>query len=71
MGSSAFARSWPDDQRRTTGGAVDFTDPAYVDFALPQQELAKISTGFEVRVHTDAVTGREFKGKLTALTNGR
>jgi membrane fusion protein (multidrug efflux system) len=42
-------------------------DPVYVDFALPQQELAKISTGLEVRVHTDAVPGREFKGKLTAI----
>ena len=42
-------------------------DPVYVDFALPQQELAKISTGLEVRVHTDALAGREFKGKLTAI----
>ena len=44
-------------------------DPVYVDFALPQQELAKISTGLEVRVHTDAVPGREFKGKLTAINS--
>jgi membrane fusion protein (multidrug efflux system) len=44
-------------------------DPVYADFALPQQELAKISTGLEVRVHTDAVTGREFKGKLTAINS--
>jgi len=42
-------------------------DPVYVDFALPQQELSKISTGLEVRVRTDAVAGREFKGKLTAI----
>jgi len=42
-------------------------DPVYVDFALPQQELAKISTGLEVRVHSDALPGREFKGKLTAI----
>jgi membrane fusion protein (multidrug efflux system) len=42
-------------------------DPVYVDFALPQQELIKISAGLEVRVHTDAVPGREFKGKLTAI----
>ena len=42
-------------------------DPVYVDFALPQQELAKISNGLEVRVHTDAIPGREFKGKLTAI----
>jgi membrane fusion protein, multidrug efflux system len=44
-------------------------DPVYVDFALPQQELAKLSTGFEVRVHTDAVPGKEFKGKLTAINS--
>lgn len=42
-------------------------DPVYVDFALPQQELSKISTGLEVRVHSDALPGREFKGKLTAI----
>ena len=42
-------------------------DPVYVDFALPQQELTKISTGLEVRVHSDALPGREFKGKLTAI----
>lgn len=42
-------------------------DPVYVDFALPQQELAKLSAGLEVRVHSDAFPGREFKGKLTAI----
>ncbi len=26
-------------------------DPVYVDFALPQQELSKLSQGLEVRVH--------------------
>ena len=44
-------------------------DPVYVDFALPQQELAKISTGLDVRVQTDAVPGHEFKGKLTAINS--
>ena len=44
-------------------------DPLYVDFALPQQELTKLSNGLEVRVHTDAVPGREFKGKLTAINS--
>src|SRR6266702_4033241 len=47
--------------------ALTALDPVYVDFALPQQELAKLVTGFEVDVHTDAVSGREFKGKLTAI----
>ena len=44
-------------------------DPLYVDFALPQQDLSKLSPGLEVRVHTDIVTGREFTGKLTALNS--
>jgi membrane fusion protein (multidrug efflux system) len=42
-------------------------DPVYVDFALPQQHLAKLSPGLEARVHTDSVSGREFVGKLTAI----
>ncbi len=49
--------------------ALTALDPVYVDFALPQQELAKLAVGFEVRVHTDAVSGREFKGKLTAINS--
>ena len=44
-------------------------NPVYVDFALPQQELAKISAGLEVVVHSDALPGREFKGKLTAINS--
>ena len=44
-------------------------DPLYVDFALPQQALPKLSPGLEVRVQTDVVAGREFPGKLTALNS--
>ncbi len=44
-------------------------DPVYVDFALPQQELPKLAAGFETHVHTDAVPGREFKGKVTAVNS--
>ncbi|HZE57387.1 MAG TPA: efflux RND transporter periplasmic adaptor subunit [Chthoniobacterales bacterium] len=44
-------------------------DPLYVDFALPQQDLPKLSAGLEVRVHTDVVAGSEFPGKLTALNS--
>ena len=44
-------------------------DPLYVDFALPQQDLPKLSQGLEVRVQTDVVAGREFPGKLTALNS--
>jgi membrane fusion protein, multidrug efflux system len=44
-------------------------DPVFVDFALPQQELSKLAPGLEADVRTDAVPGREFKGKLTALNS--
>jgi membrane fusion protein (multidrug efflux system) len=49
--------------------AVTSLDPVYVDFALPQQELAKLNPGLEVVVHSDVVPGREFKGTLTAINS--
>jgi membrane fusion protein (multidrug efflux system) len=44
-------------------------DPVFVDFASPQQHLAQLSPGLEVRVTTDAVPGRVFTGKLTAVNS--
>jgi membrane fusion protein (multidrug efflux system) len=44
-------------------------DPVFVDFALPQQELSKLAPGLEAHVRTDAIPGREFNGKLTALNS--
>jgi membrane fusion protein (multidrug efflux system) len=44
-------------------------NPVYVDFALPQQELSKLAPGLEALVRTDALPGRELKGKLTALNS--
>ena len=44
-------------------------DPVYVDFALPQQTLPQLDTGYEARVHADALPGREFKGKVTAINS--
>ena len=49
--------------------ALTALDPVFVDFALPQQELSKLAQGLEVHVRTDAVPGREFKGKLTAINS--
>jgi membrane fusion protein (multidrug efflux system) len=49
--------------------ALTALDPVYVDFALPQQEMAKLSPGFDVEVRSDATPGREFKGKLTAINS--
>ena len=45
-------------------------DPVYVDFTLPQQRLSQLSPGLEVHVRTDALPGREFVGKLTAINPG-
>lgn len=41
--------------------------PAYAEFSLPQQELARLKTGLAVRVTTDAYPGRSFEGALTAI----
>ena len=44
-------------------------DSLYVDFALPEQHLSKLTKDLEVRVRADALPGREFKGKLTAINS--
>jgi membrane fusion protein (multidrug efflux system) len=41
--------------------------PIYVDFSLPQQDLARLKAGMSVRVTTDAYPGQRFEGALTAL----
>ena len=41
----------------------------YFDFALPQQQLAAVTPDLAVKVTTDAVPGREFEGKLTAINS--
>ena len=42
-------------------------DPVYVDFKLPQQQLAKISNGQDVNVTTDTFPGVRFVGKINAI----
>jgi len=44
-------------------------DSVFVDFSLPQQELTKLSLGLPAKVRTDAIPGREFNGKLTAINS--
>ncbi len=44
-------------------------DQVFVDFALPQQDLARLAAGLEVRVQTDAAPDRKFTGKLTAVNS--
>ena len=49
--------------------ALTSLDSVYVDFALPEQHLSKLTKDLEVRVRADALAGREFKGKLTAINS--
>ena len=42
-------------------------DPIYVDFKLPQQQLATVSNGQAVNLTADAFAGVKFTGKITAL----
>lgn len=42
-------------------------DQLYVDFSLPQQELAKLAVGSEVRVTSDAWPGRAFTARVTTV----
>ena len=44
-------------------------DRVYVDFALPQQNLPQLGTGYDASVHADALPDREFKGKVTAINS--
>jgi membrane fusion protein (multidrug efflux system) len=46
---------------------IQALDSVYVDFALPQQRMAQLKPGLEVRVTTDAIAERQFTGKLTAI----
>ena len=42
-------------------------DPVYVDFRLPQEQLAQVHPGLEVRVSLDAFPGESFPGKINAV----
>src|SRR5438093_4048743 len=49
--------------------ALTSLDSVYVDFALPEQHVSKLTKDLETQVHVDALPGREFKGKLTAINS--
>lgn len=42
-------------------------DPIFVNFSLPQQQLAQIQPGLTVRVTSDALPGQTIEGKITAI----
>lgn len=44
-------------------------DPMYVDFTLPQQQLAQINTGLSVRVTGDALPGITVEGRITTINS--
>lgn len=42
-------------------------DPIFVDFLLPQQQLAEVRTGLPVRVTADALPGQLVEGRVTTI----
>jgi membrane fusion protein (multidrug efflux system) len=43
-------------------------DPIFVNFLLPQQQLAQISTGLSVRVTSDSFPGKVFNSEITTIS---
>jgi len=43
-------------------------DPIFVNFSLPQQQLAQVQTGLTVRVTSDALPGQAIEGRITAIS---
>ena len=41
--------------------------PVHADFSLPQQELAQVTNGMQVRLVSDTYPGQQFMGTLTAI----
>ena len=46
---------------------LEALDPIYADFGLPQQAIADVTPGLEVRVSVDAFPEKEFAGKIEAI----
>lgn len=44
-------------------------DQVFVDFSLPQQQLADVKPDLPVKLTTDAIPDREFEGTLTAINS--
>jgi membrane fusion protein, multidrug efflux system len=52
----------------TTVVTLQQLDPVYVDFYLPQRELADLKTGEKVSLTLDAFPGRTFPGTVNAIS---
>ena len=48
--------------------ALQTPDPVYVDFSVPQSQLARLGEGMPVRARSDAAPGETFPGKIIALS---
>lgn len=46
---------------------LESVDPIYVDFHLPQDELARVTVGQTVHVTADAFGGKTFEGQITSI----
>ena len=44
-------------------------DPIFVDFTLPQQQIAQIGVGQKVTVRVDAFPGKDFAGTIAAINS--
>jgi membrane fusion protein, multidrug efflux system len=44
-------------------------DPIYVNFLLPQHQMAKLKKGLRVRVTSDAFNGKQILGSITAINS--
>lgn len=42
-------------------------DPIYIDFSLPEQRLGQVAEGATVNVSVDAIPGKQFEGRITAI----
>ena len=52
----------------TTVVTLQQLDPVYVDFHLPQKEVANLRTGQRAVLHLDAFAGKTFTGKINAIS---
>ena len=48
---------------------LESLDPIYVNFALPQQYLGKLSVGQPVKIEADGLPGKIFEGSTTAINS--
>jgi membrane fusion protein (multidrug efflux system) len=47
--------------------SLQVLDPIFVNFMLPQQELARITSGMEVRITSEVIGQEQMSGRITAI----